>query len=64
MKKKIDMLIYENTDKKGVYWVAFTEIALDAFKLWIQSVALASGQEIKFTTEKKVINFRRKYRSK
>lgn len=61
-KKKVDVVVYENTDKKGQIWVCFNEIAYDAFKLWLNSVALGSNIKLEFKREQKIVNFRRKTR--
>jgi hypothetical protein len=61
--KQIEMTVYEDTDNKGNRWVCFsTDIAFDAFKMWINSVALAKGVKMKYSVKKMEVNFRRKTR--
>lgn len=62
-KKQVEMIVYEDTDNEGNYWVCFGhEMAFDAFKLWINSVALCKGVKIKYSVKKMEVNFRRKTR--
>lgn len=61
-KKPVEVLVFNDTDKDGIYWVAFNEIGFDAFKSWLQSVALAKNVKLKFKTHKKQVSFRTKTR--